>query len=214
MKVMTKRKKPTESVNGSYTAVPHAVLDSAAFKGASYTAKALLFEVIRQHSGGNNGHLQLYTEWLYKRCWKSAGTIQKAKEELIERGLIVKTRWGGLNFGADRFALTWLDISNFSGLDIRPSEYHKGAWTFMDKLPFAEKRKACSEIKNSSVPEFGTALLSSVPKIGTEEAISVPDPVPESGNNECLPSPTHKTFRRVVGRKGRSGIPRGLHDIG
>jgi hypothetical protein len=208
MKVMAKKKKPTESVNGSYTAVPHAVLDSAAFKGSSYTAKALLFEVIRQHSGGNNGHLQLYTKWLYKRCWKSAGTIQKAKEELIERGLIVKTRSGGLNFGADRFALTWLDISNFVGLDIRPREYHKGAWTFMDNLSIAVNRIGCSEIENSSVPVFGTVPASPVPKLRTEETVFSAPPVPKSGNNECLPLPVRKTCKRVVGRKGRSGIRR------
>lgn len=206
MKAMAKKKKPTESVNGSYTAVPHAVLDSVAFKGASYTAKALLFEVIRQHSGANNGHLQLYTEWLYKRCWKSAGTIQKAKEELIERGLLVKTRLGGLNAGADRFALTWLDISNFAGLDIRPSDYHKGAWAFMDKVSVAEKHEACSEIRNSSVPEYGTAQISSVPKFRTEKGVFGKNSVLKSGNNECLPLSIRKTSTRVVGRKGRSGI--------
>lgn len=203
---MAKKKKPTESVNGPYTAVPHAVLDSVAFKGASYTAKSLLFEVIRQHSGGNNGHLHLYTEWLYKRCWKSAGTIQKAKEELIERGLLVKTRLGGLNAGADRFALTWLDISNFAGLDIRPCNYHKGAWALMDKLSVGVKRNACSEIQNSSVPECGTAQLPSVPKSGTEKAVFDTSSVPKSGNNECLPLSIRKTSTRVVGRKGRSGI--------
>lgn len=181
---MAKKKKPIESVNGSYTAVPHAVLDSMAFKGSSYTAKALLLEVIRQHSGGNNGHLQLYTVWLYKRCWKSAGTIQKAKEELITRGLIVKTRSGGLNLGADLFALTWLDISNFRGLDIRSNDYHKGAWTFMDKLSVAVKRTPCSEIQNSSVPEHGTVQVFSVPKLGTEKAIWGMSSVLESGNNE------------------------------
>lgn len=205
---MAKKKKPTESVNGSYTAVPHVVLDSIAFKGSSYSAKALLFELLRQHSGGNNGHLQLYTRWLYKRSWKSAGTIQKAKEELLARGLTVKTRSGGLNFGADLFALTWLDISNFSGLDIRPYNYHKGAWAFMDKLPVVVKHRTYSEIRNSSVPEYGTDQVPSVPKLGTKKAILFTSSVPESGNNECLPLPVSKTAKRVVGQKGRSGVRR------
>jgi len=203
---MSKKKKPIESVSRSYTPLVHAVLDSVAYKGASYTAKALLNEVMRQHTGSNNGHLQLSTKWLYTRGWKSAGTIQKAKKELIERGLIVKTRQGGLNAGADQFALTWVDISNFIGLDIRRMDYHKGAWTFMDKLPIREKHKLSSEKQNGSVPESGTAQRSSVPKSGTKKAVFDANSVPKSRNNECLPLSTIKKPKRIVGRKGRSGI--------
>ena len=205
---MTKRKKPDEPVSGSYTPIPHMVLDSVAFKGLSYSGKSLLFDILRQHTGFNNGHLQLYTEWLYKRGWKSAGTIQKAKEELLERGLIVKTRWGGFNAGADFFALTWLVISNYSGLDITRQNYLPGAWTFMDRLQVPEKRKASSELRNGSVPESGIAQVSTVLKSGTERSIFGESLIPRSGNNECLPLPADKTVKRVVGRKGRSGISR------
>lgn len=61
---MTKGKKLLEPVSGSYTPVPHAVLDSVAFLGASNRAKAMLFELLRQHNGRNNGHLQLAVAWL------------------------------------------------------------------------------------------------------------------------------------------------------
>jgi hypothetical protein len=122
--------------------------------------------------------------------------------------LIVKTRWGGLNAGADLFALTWLDISNFAGLDIVSRNYHKGAWTFMDKLELAPKRGACSEIENGSVPKLRTAQVLPVPKSGTEKAISTANAVPKFGNNECLPLGTGQSPKRVVGRKGRSGIRR------
>jgi len=203
---MAKKKKPIESVGVSYTPLVHAVLDSVAYKGAGYSAKALLNEVMRQHTGSNNGHLQLSTKWLYTRGWKSAGTIQKAKEELIERGLIVKTRQGGLNAGADQFALTWVDISNFIGLDICRRNYHRGAWSFMDKLPIGKKQKLRSEKQNGSVLEIGTAQVPSVPKSGTKKAVFDTSPVPKSGNNECLPLSTIKKSKRIVGRKGRSGI--------
>jgi len=200
------KKKPIESVSGSYTPLVHTVLDSVAYKDASFSAKALLNEVMRQHTGSNNGHLQLCTKWLFTRGWRSAGTIQKAKEELIERGLIVKTRLGGLNAGADQFALTWVDISNFLGLDICRRDYHKGAWSFMDKLPIGKKHKPRSEKQNGSVPESGTAQRSSVPKSGTKKAIFDTNPIPKSRNNECLPLSAIKKRKRIVGRKGRSGI--------
>jgi hypothetical protein len=204
-----RKKKPIESVKGSYTPIPHAVLDSVAFRGSSSSSKALLFDVLRQHTGANNGHFQLYTGWLFSRGWKSAGTIQKAKEELIERGLITKTRWGGLNAGADLFAVTWVDISNFTGLDIERRNYHPGAWAFMDKLPVVTKRDLCSEFKNDTVPEYVIAQVSVVPKTGTKKPRFTANPFPKSGNNECLPLPpteSYKQRRRVVGRKGRSGV--------
>ena len=203
---MSSKKKPIESVCSSYTPLVHAVLDSVAYKGASYSAKALLNEAMRQHTGSNNGRLQLCTKWLYSRGWKSAGTIQKAKEELIERGFKVKTRQGGLNAGADQFALTWVDISNFLGLDICRRDYHKGAWALMDKLPIGKKQKPRSEKQNDSIPESGTAQRSSVPKSGTKKAVFDANSVPKSRNNECLPLSTIKKPKRIVGRKGRSGI--------
>lgn len=207
---MAKTRKPIESVKGSYTPLPHAVLDSIAFMESSSSAKALLIEVLRQHNGSNNGHFQLFTGWLYTRGWKSAGTIQKAKKELIDRGLLVKTRAGGLNTGADQFAVTWLDISNFAGLDIEQRNYHRGAWTFMDKLPMGKKRGVCSDFENRSVPESGTAPASTVPENGTEKGVFGAERVPKSGNNECLPLPPVITYkrRRIVGQKGRSGIPK------
>lgn len=135
-----KQKRPVETVGGLYGAIPHTVMDCNAFKGASYPARALLFELIRQHNGGNNGHLQLSFSWLQGRGWKSRDVIQRARDETIERGLLIQTRQGGLNIGASRYAVTWLRISNFVGLDIQGKDYHPGAWGLMDTLPLATKR--------------------------------------------------------------------------
>lgn len=129
-----KQKRPVEAISGLYAAIPHGVLDSIAFKGASHTAKAMLFELMRQHSGKNNGHLHLTYSWLEGRGWKSRDVIQRAKDVLIERNLLIQTRQGGLNIGASRYAVTWLAISNFVELDIDAKSYHPGAWTFMNEL--------------------------------------------------------------------------------
>lgn len=132
------KKKPPESVRGTYSAIPHDLLDSKAFMGASLKAKALLFELLRQLNGHNNGHLQLTTSWLKKRGWNSNDTIQSAKNELIERGLIIQTRQGGRNLYCSWYAVTWVTISNFIGLDIRKSDYHPGKWHFMDEPPMTK----------------------------------------------------------------------------
>jgi hypothetical protein len=166
----TSQKRPAEAINGMYGAIPIALLDSVAFMGASYPAKALLFEVIRQHNGKNNGRLQLSFSWLAKRGWKSRDVIQRANAELIERGLLIQTVQGGLNIGPTWYALTWLAISNFVGLDVQAKNYHPGAWSFMDKLPVGKNANAVPpDGKGSTGKRYGT-----VPLNGTANAPTVP----------------------------------------
>lgn len=63
-----KQKRPVEAIGGLYGRSSRGY--GNAFKGASYSAKVLLFELMRQHSGKNNGHLQLSFSWLQGRGWK------------------------------------------------------------------------------------------------------------------------------------------------
>lgn len=203
---MAKSKRPVESVTGSYTALPHLVLDSVAVMDAGHTARSLLLDLMRQHNGKNNGRLHLTTNWLRKRGWNSVDTIQNAKMELIERHLIVQTRQGGLNAGASWYALTWLPISNFVGLDMQPKDYHPGAWSFMNTLPPIKPRMACSDTRNSAAPADGIVESCPVPANGTKKAHSDAIAVPPNGNNECLPIPTKKRSTPVVGKKGASGV--------
>jgi len=166
-----KQKRPVEAINGLYGAIPHAVLDSVAFMDASYPAKALIFDLMRQHSGSNNGHLHLSFSWLGSRGWKSRDVIQRARAELTERNLLIQTRQGGLNIGASRYAVTWLKISNFVGLDIQSKDYHTGAWAFMNELSMGRK------ITNA-VPPNGkgntASRYSAVPSAGTAKCLTVP----------------------------------------
>jgi hypothetical protein len=165
------QKRPVEAIDGMYGAIPHAVMDGAAFRESPYPAKALLFELMRQHSGANNGHLHLAFSWLHSRGWTSRDVIQRAKGNLIERHLIIQTRQGGLNIDASRFAVTWLDISNFVGLDIAAKDYHKGAWAFLDKLPTGKKiayagpsnGKGNTGRRYSPIPPSGIAQVAAVP---------------------------------------------------
>lgn len=194
---MAKSKRPVESVSGSYTPLPHAVLDSVAFMGAGITAKAILFELLRQHNGSNNGRFQLTSQWLAKRGWRSADVILRARRQLIDRGLIVQTRQGGLNHGASQYGLTWLPITNFVGLDIAQKDYHPGAWRFMDPAP---------TLKNTSpdtAPVAGEACTTTADVAKT--ALFRDSTTTSYRNNECYQLPTGKTSRPIVGKKGKSG---------
>lgn len=199
------KRRPAESVSGSYAPVPHVVLDSASFIALSHRGKAMLFELLRQHKGNNNGHLQLSIAWLKKRGWKSVDQIQKAKQELLDQNLVIKTRLGGLNAGPDRYALTWLDISNFIGLDVRAAEYHKGAWALLDSTPLGNQGKR-SVFRSSSVPSGGAATPTTVPSCGTNIHKLPTATNPPSGNNECCQLSARKKPQRVIGKKGHSGV--------
>ena len=85
---MAKRKNaPTEAVSGRYAPIPHSLLDSAAFQACGYMAKALLFELVRQHNGSDNGHLRLSRAWLAGRGWKCVASIASARDELLRNRL-------------------------------------------------------------------------------------------------------------------------------
>ena len=211
---MSKRsRKAPETVTGRFSALPHGVMDGMAFQGAGHPARSLLYELIRQLSGRNNGHLQLAAGWLKKRGWYSADVVQRAKGELLERGLIVLTRQGGLNFGPCLYAVTWLHISNFVGLDLSPQTYHPGQWGFLDKLPVIEKRGLSSASRSGAVPPNGTAALLTVPSHGAKTALSSAQAVPPDGNNVFTNTPPVAAVlarglarrRAVVGAAGRSG---------
>ena len=182
-------------------------------RGRRHPARSLLYELIRQLSGRNNGHLQLASAWLKKRGWKSADVVQRAKGELLERGLIVLTRQGGLNSGPCFYAVTWLHISNFVGLDLSPQTYHPGQWGFLDKLPVAAKRGLSSASRDSAVPPNGAAGALAVPSDGANTAHSDSQAVPPDGNNvstNTLPVAAVRARgfarrRAIVGAAGRSG---------
>lgn len=185
-----KNRKPVESVSGSYTPIPHAVLDSKAFMEAKHRAKAMLFEFIRQHNGRNNGHMHATSSWLSKRGWLSKEAISKAVTELERRGLILKTKHGGLNAGPSLFALTWIQITDYSGLDIRQKAYWPGAWADNTIPPEqttrrVKKRETPPGNWGSTDPTAGEASPSTAPAAGATKADFNDSTAPVAGDNEC-----------------------------
>jgi hypothetical protein len=210
---MSKSKKPPETVSGAFAAVPLGVMDSQAFIGATDRAKSLLYALLRQINGSNNGRLQLTDKWLREHGWPSAGLNCKARDELIERELIIQTRRGGLNFGCDWFAVTWLSISNFVGLDVSAQTYHKGSWAGCSLPPTPRrkppKRATPSDHGSSATPTTGAVNCLATPTTGAKKALFGTSTTPTSGNNVSIPIHPGKSKRgmkRIVGKAGRSGI--------
>lgn len=102
---------------GGFVAIPWVVLDSPAYIGLSLPAKALLMELARQYHGDDNGRMILHRETLARRGWKSADVIHRAKQELLDAGLIFQTVQGHRPNKASWYALTWLVLDRLDGYD-------------------------------------------------------------------------------------------------
>ena len=205
-----------ESITGGYSAIPWTVLDSASFMGASDKAKALLFALMRQHSGNNNGHLHLAKKWLYAHGWTCDENNRKACNELIERGLIIHTKYGGLNMGANYYAVTWHTISNFVGLDISAKSYARGAYSLCNLPPTARRKPPLKkdDAKQITRHDYRASASPTTELVrqstGTTTELVKPLLSTFTGttteNNVITPLPMPKHGKRIVGVKGKSGI--------
>ena len=103
---------------GTYFAVPHALHDSEDFRLLSGCALKILFGLIRQYRGHNNGDLS--ASFTQAKLWgiNSKTTLAKALDELQERNLILRTREGRFINPGGRcalYALTWKPIDECDG---------------------------------------------------------------------------------------------------
>lgn len=106
-----------------YAAVPHDVIDSAAFADLSGEAARLLLIITRQTAAiNNNGWLQAAHSFCRFRGLGSESTLKRAVSSLVSHGFIFKTRGHGIdkvtgkNLAA-RYAVTWLPLTkNRKGL--------------------------------------------------------------------------------------------------
>lgn len=114
---------------GPFIQIPRSVLNSRAYVEASPHARMLLIDLFEQYRGSNNGDLCAAWKLMRVRGWRSEATLNKAKRELIELGLICETRKGARPNKCSLFAVTWLDLDYCGGkLDIGLSAFPRGAY--------------------------------------------------------------------------------------
>lgn len=114
--------------SGSFLAVPHAILESDAYRTLGAHAVKLLFDLASQFRGSNNGDLAAAWRIMQLRNWRSRETLSRALHELQAHGLIEKTRQGGLNC-CSLYSLTWQAIDACDGkLDAAPTHVASGRW--------------------------------------------------------------------------------------
>lgn len=170
---------------GGFVALPWSVLDCDAYKNLSHPAKSLLIEFARQFVLDNNGRLLASSKYLKNRGWKSADVIHRAKQELIQAGLIYETVKGHRPNKASWYAITWQNL-------VKDSRYDAGAWEGW--------RHARSSYRNTPLipsggtkghliePSHGIAIVGIKPSDGTVRFDKCYPPIPLDGNHLEIPS--------------------------
>lgn len=112
----------------SFAMLPHRVLNHENFRSLSPRATKLAIDLVAQYKGHNNGDLCAPFSQMKERGWRSSDQLNKAKKELIARGIIKVSRQGGLN-KASLYATTWFPINECGGkLDIAATKTAPGDW--------------------------------------------------------------------------------------
>lgn len=128
---------------GAFVSVPLSVLNSRAYLDASPYSRMLLFDLLAQYRGDNNGDLCAAWKFMKPRGWRSEATLNGAKRQLLELELIVETRKGARPNKASLYALTWYALDHCSGkLDMKPQAFPRGAYRLRDPMPAIRIRNA------------------------------------------------------------------------
>jgi len=127
---------------GGFVPLPFIVIDSSAYRSLGPSAVRLLVDVARQYTGRNNGRLTPSYGLLKHWGWKSATTLDKAKKELRESGLISVTRQGKrASDECELWALNWFALDWRKDMEIGPNG--------IDYMGFLK----VSEVKIDPIPE-------------------------------------------------------------
>lgn len=136
------RDKTSSREAGGFLALPHAVIDSAAFRSLSSHARALLIDVARQYNGHNNGWLVASRSHMAPLGWNSSDMLTKGTRELLQTRLLHMTVMGRRPNRAAWYAVTWLKLDANAAYDLGAAEtFVRGAYKLGEALPVKPSRE-------------------------------------------------------------------------
>ena len=151
----------------AFLKLPHWIIQSEEFAALTGSELKMLIDIAGQFTGRNNGNLSIEA---IRHRWNSRTTAQAAKEGLLRKEFLLRTRRGGLRMGPDLYAVTWLAIDPCDGKHDYPAEkVPSHAWS---------KSKRPVQKLELAVPETGTGAARKhekvtvlVPETGTVEPL-------------------------------------------
>lgn len=142
---------------GGFTAIPHVLLRSPVFTSLSAHAVKLLMDLAAQYSGFNNGDFTMAWAVMEKRGWRSRETLNSARKQLLQAGLIEMTRIGDRRrphlYGFTFFALD--DCGGKVKATARPS----GLWRLNLPLPPILKKTIQGHARRVITPNYSPPVV-------------------------------------------------------
>ena len=138
MSNIKKHKDKRES--GKFVTIGRYFLQSHVRKNLSMKANTLLMDLLAQYKGFNNGDLCLAWKIMKEYNWRSRQTLDRAREELLKKEILMLTRQGGRN-SPSLFALTIYNIDDcrdkwgHTKIDVQPTKRPTRAWIKHEPMP-------------------------------------------------------------------------------
>jgi len=121
-------KKRDNKLGFYFAPLPREVFKSKEYTELSTRAVKLLIDLYIQFNGVNNGDFSLAWKIMSQKGWRSKGTLERAKKELLKKGFIEETRKGGRHC-CGLYGVTWLKVDCCDNkLDFRNSYAKTNAW--------------------------------------------------------------------------------------
>ncbi|WP_066271015.1 hypothetical protein [Hydrogenophaga palleronii] len=102
---MAKKRHKGSKFDENFVGIVYSVFECPAFYALSSFACKLLFDLIGQYRGDNNGDLTVAWSQVSERGWRSRTTLYRAKKELIDAGFIHVTRKGRMPWASPSLIL-------------------------------------------------------------------------------------------------------------
>jgi hypothetical protein len=124
----TRERMKGRRTKGSFSMLTHDYFTSPEYGELSPRAVKALIDCYTQFRGNNNGDLTAAWSIMAKRGWRSKDQLEKAIDELLDRGWIVVSRQGSRGVPT-LYAVTFLGVDRCDGkLDITPNPAPLHAW--------------------------------------------------------------------------------------
>ena len=144
-----------DTMGGRFAGIPHAVIESEAYRHLSAMERAVLVEIVARFSGYNNGEIAIsYRELAHRLNRKNEAPFGPAIAKLIGHGLIdivTEARWKDRR--AREYRLTFVSTTDGAGHHVQATNEYR-SWVPEEK--FSTTDVVVTEAESTTAPVVGS----------------------------------------------------------
>lgn len=104
-----------EGEKGNVICTPGRLYRHVNYRRMRPSAKAVLWDIVAEYDGTNNGYLSAEWNKMQDCGWGSEHTVREAIAELLHYGWLVKTQIGGRDHRPNLYGITWRKLNQRQG---------------------------------------------------------------------------------------------------